>query len=157
MTPTTCASWISGADVPQSLLVAAAQSWEDTQTASAYIHQALAEPDVELDVLVSAYRYFFYKNDDPRALEMAALICDHIHKNEHWPDAWSDLQPILQERLDDPNARLYLSAYTASGLVLARLGRLEEVQVIGERVLQIEAKEFGAEVLFSILNPSEED
>ncbi|NJM97032.1 MAG: hypothetical protein HC800_07495 [Phormidesmis sp. RL_2_1] len=39
-----------------------AQTWEDTETSEQCIQQALAQPDIELDVLVSAYRYYFYKN-----------------------------------------------------------------------------------------------
>lgn len=48
--------------------------------------------------------------------------------------------------------RLYLSAYAASGLLLARLGQLESAQTIAEQVKQIEAKEFGGELLLNILN-----
>ncbi|MEO0406713.1 MAG: hypothetical protein AAF289_05120 [Cyanobacteria bacterium P01_A01_bin.135] len=53
--------------------------------------------------------------------------------------------------------RLYLNAYVASGLVLARLGKVFEAGRIANHVQQLNAKEFGAEVLFSILNPSPDD
>ena len=53
--------------------------------------------------------------------------------------------------------RLYLSAYAASGLLLARLGKLEMAQTIADHVRQLEAKEFGGELLLNILNPPAED
>ncbi len=159
-------SWFSVASSAKPLLVAAAQTWEDTDVSEQYIQQALAEPDVELDTLVSAYRYFFYKNNNAEALEIAIAVCDsasadlsvRIRKDEQWPTDWEDLKPLFLDQLDDAMVRLYLSAYNASGLLLARLGKLEIAQQIANQVQQIEAKEFGGEFLLNILNsPADED
>ncbi|MEO1126701.1 MAG: hypothetical protein AAFX95_21895 [Cyanobacteria bacterium J06639_16] len=149
--------WCSATASSQDLLAAVAQTWEDTPTSEHYLQQALAQPQVELDVLIGAYRYYFYKNRDAMALQMAMLVLDRIQQAEQWPTAWDDLKPILLERIDDSNARLYLNAYAASGLLLARLGNFEEAQSVADQVQQIEAKEFGAEVLHSILNPAPEE
>lgn len=159
MTLTTNPPWFSAAASARTFLVAAAQTWEDTQASEQYIQQALAQPDIDLDVLVSAYRYYFYKNNNVMALEMATTVCDRIQTAEQWPVAWDDLKPILLARLEDEIARLYLSAYAASGLLLARLGDVDAAQAIADQIQQIEAKEFGAELLFNILNspPEEED
>ncbi len=54
--------WFSISAQTQTFLLAAAQTWEDTQISEQYIQQALAQPNIALDVLVSAYRYYFYKN-----------------------------------------------------------------------------------------------
>ena len=149
--------WCSVSAPTQRLLAAVAHTWENTSISEQYLQQALAQPNVELDVLVSAYRYYFYKNRDQMALDMATQVIDRIQLAEQWPKSWEALQPILLARLDDPIARLYLNAYAASGLLLARLGKVEAAQAIAEQVQQMKAKEFGAEVLHAILNPSADE
>ncbi|MGP1371787.1 MAG: hypothetical protein ACTS3T_03095 [Almyronema sp.] len=146
-------SWLSIPAPTQALLAAAAQTWEDTAVSEQYIQQALAQPDAGLAVLVSAYRYYFYKSNAVMALQMATAVCSRIRQSEQWPTDWPTLKPILLARLDDAIARLYLSAYAASGLLLARLGRVAEAQEIAQQGQQIAAKEFGAERLLTILNP----
>ena len=147
--------WFSVGGSAKTLLVSAAQTWEDTAVSERYIQQALAQPDVELEVLVSAYRYYFYKHNNTEALAIAMAVCDRIATT--WPTDWETLKPLLIEQLDSPAVRLYLSAYAASGLLLARLGHLEQAQQIATQVQQIEAKEFGGELLSNILTCDEED
>ncbi|MEM1241834.1 MAG: hypothetical protein AAGI45_18540 [Cyanobacteria bacterium P01_H01_bin.26] len=144
--------WSSVSAPAQTWLVAAAQTWEDTQTSEQYIQQALAQPDPELDVYVGAYRYYFYKNQNENALAIAHALLKRIQQSEQWSTEWDDLKPILLARLDDDIVRLYLSTYVASGMVLARLGHVLEAEQIAHHVQQLNAKEFGAEVLFNILN-----
>ena len=143
----------------QELMAAAALAWEDDSAAEQYIQQALAQPDAELDVLVSAYRYYFYKNNPAMALQMATEIRDRIHQTEQWSSDWETLKPTLLARVDeDPIVRLYLSAHAAVGLLQARLGQIEAAQTAATQVKQIEPKAFGAEVLLNILNsPTEEE
>lgn len=144
--------WSTVSAPAQTWLAAAAQTWEDTQTSEQYIQQALAQPNVELDVFVSAYRYYFYKNQNEMALAMARALLERIQQSEQWPTPWDDLKPILLARLNDETVRLYLSTYVASGMVLARLGHTLAAEQIANNVQQLNAKEFGAEALFSILN-----
>lgn len=151
--------WLDVGAASERLLVAAANTWEDTSTSEQYIQKALAPPDVEFDVLVGAYRYYFYKNRDVEALQVARTVLDRIHQAEQWPTDWDTLMPILKSRLEDTIVRLYLNAYAGSGLLLARLGRVQEAETIAAQVQQIDAKEFGADVLITVLNPppDEED
>lgn len=121
------------------------------------MRQALAQPEVEMDVLVGAYRYYFYKNNNPMALEVATTVLDRIQKAQQWPTAWTRLKPLLQAQIHEPAVRLYLSAYAASGLLLARLGSVESAQTIADQIQQLNAKEFGGELLMNILNPPPED
>lgn len=158
MASITSPPWFSVTDAAKALLTAAAHTWEDPDVAEQYVQQALAQPDVALDVLVSVYRYYFYRNNNVRALEMAVAVCDRIQTVERWPTQWETLKPLLSDQLDTKAVRLYLSAYAASGLLLARLGSREAAQKIAAQVQQIEAKEFGGELLFNILNaPPDED
>ncbi|MDB9527242.1 hypothetical protein PN498_14680 [Oscillatoria sp. CS-180] len=147
-------------DLPVStwdLLLAAVQHWEDSQASDHYIQQAIAK-NAEVDVFVSAYRYYFYKSNAPMALKMATAVADAVREREQWPTDWQTLKPILLTRLDDSCVRLYISAYAASGLLQARLGDFEIAQNIAEQVQQLHAKEFGADILLNILSaPSDEE
>jgi tetratricopeptide (TPR) repeat protein len=152
-------SWYDVSPEVKQLLVAAAQNWENTSESEQYIYQALAKNETNLDVLVAAYRYFFYKNNNAMALNVALKVIEKIKAIEHFPESWEQLKPILQNRREESNIRLYLNAYSASGFVLARLGEREKAQEIASRVKEIDDKnEFGASVIWDILtNPEEEE
>lgn len=151
-------SWYDVSPEVKQLLIAAAQNWENTSESEQYIHQALAKNELDLDVLIAAYRYFFYKNNNPMALTMAIKVIEKIKEVEHFPEGWEELKPILINRREEPNIRLYLNAYSASGFVLARLGEREKAQEIASRVKEIdERNEFGASVILDILTKSEDE
>jgi hypothetical protein len=153
---------LSWYDVPaevKQLLVAAADSWEDTERSQVYIEQAISDPEVPLDVLVAAYRYFFYKHNDPFALQIANRVMDRIQQSESLPQDWENLQPILVDRHEEDDIRLYMNAYAAKGLVLARLGAIEEAKVITERVSAIDLRResCAATVLDVLTHAGDED
>ena len=60
---------------------------------------------------------------------------------------------------DDPILRLYLTAYAARGLLLAKLGRLDEARLISCRVKELDdRREFCASTVFDVLTaPAGED
>lgn len=136
----------------QELLAAAAENWQDTFISARYVRAALAG-DADLDVLISAYRYYFYKSEAAMALQMAIAVCNRVQAAEKWPSDWASLKPILQAQLATPNVRLYVNAYIASGYLQARLGHLAIAQTIAKQVQQLQAQEFGADILLGILNP----
>ncbi|MBL1176232.1 hypothetical protein [Pantanalinema sp. GBBB05] len=152
-------SWYPVPADTKRLLQAAAAAWEDTASSEALIHQAIAQTQTDLNVLVAAYRYFFYKNNNSMALQMAHQVLEQVQIVEQLPMDWEQLKPILISRKEDPNIRLYLNAYAASGLVLARLGDLETAKVITTRVSEIDdRKEFGASTILDVLTrPLEDD
>jgi hypothetical protein len=141
------------------LLSAAANTWEDTAQSEADIYQALAIAGGSLDVLVAAYRYFFYKHNDAAALQMAMQVVEQTSRLAALPDEWELRASILSQRKEDALIRLYLNTYAASGLVLARMGAIEEAKVITARVSEIDDKrEFGAATVFHILtHPDDEE
>lgn len=140
----------------QELLTAAIDHWDNTPVSAQYIQAALAK-HAGLDVLISAYRYYFYKSDAANALEMAIAVCERVQQAEHWPTEWDRLKPMLLAQIESPNARLYVNAYAASAMLKARLGDLETAQIMAEQVKELQAKEFGADVLLGILNPPPDD
>jgi tetratricopeptide (TPR) repeat protein len=152
-------SWFQVPDDIKNLLILAAQTWENTSESEKYIQQALTKAGDNTDVLVAAYRFFYYKNNYSLALQTAVKVLDKIKEAEKFPDEWEQLQPILLNRQEDPQIRLYLNAYSASGLVLAKLGEIEEAKKISTRVKEIDQKNnFGSGILLDILTrPAEDD
>lgn len=151
-------SWYNAPEEIKQLLHAAVETWEDTAQSEQFILQALAHPQTDVDTLVSAYRYFFYKQKDAMARRLALQVMEEIRTQEALPEAWEDLQPILQDRILDPTIRLYLSAYTALGVMLARWGVYQAAIEIADRIKNLDDKdEFGAGVLVKILSPLESE
>ena len=155
------ADGLSGDTVPEDvkqLLALASVNWDNPDIADGYMNQALAIADEHPDVLVSAYRYFFYTHNNPLALKVAAKVLEMVKRIESLPEDWSQLKSILSDRQDDPNIRLYINAYAASGLIRARLGEMETAKQIATQVSEIEKRnEFGGNVLRDILDYSDED
>jgi hypothetical protein len=154
-------SWCALPTEVKHLLMAVAQTWEDTTQSGQYIQQALGAAAGNLDVLVAAYRYFFYKHNDVAALQVANQVLENITQLEGLPTEWTQLAPILQCRREEPIIRLYQNAYAASGLVRSRLGEVERAKEITAQVSELDdRREFGAKTIFEVLtqppDPDEE-
>ncbi|MBW4603515.1 MAG: hypothetical protein KME29_29085 [Calothrix sp. FI2-JRJ7] len=154
-------SWFNVPDDIKQLLILAADNWQDTSKSQHYINQALIQTNNSVDVLIAAYSYFYYKNNYKMALSTASQVINNIKDSENLPDNWQQLQPVLSSRKEDSQIRLYLNAYAASGLVLAKLGEIEQAKTICVRIKEIDVNnEFaGASILLDILTrpPEEED
>ena len=151
-------SWYNAPEEIKKLLQAAVENWEDTATSEQFILQALAHPQTNVDTLVSAYRYFFYKQKDAMARRLALQVMEEVRQIENLPQEWEELRPILETRILDPTIRLYLSAYVALGVMLGRWGAFQAAMEIADRVKRLDHNdEFGAGVLLKILNETLED
>lgn len=154
---------LSCSDVSQdvnNLLILASQNWENTLLSEQYINEALTLAESNLDVLIGAYRFFFYKNKPLIALGVAEKVLSIVQKRKNLPQEWEELQSILIEQKDDSLIRLYLNAYAAMGFLLAKLGRIEEAKIITERVTILdEHRESCAGTVFDVLtrSPDEDD
>ncbi|SRR5579883_658907 len=152
-------SWFKVPEDVKKLLILAAETWENPLEAENYINQALEITGENIDILVAAYRCFYYKNNYSMALEAAKKIIRKVKDLEKLPDDWEQLKTILSLRKENANIRLFLNAYTASGLVLAKLGEIEQAKEISTQVKEIDDNnEFGAKILLDILTrPQGED
>ena len=152
-------SWYDIPEDIKDLLNLAANNWENTCESEKYINEAVARAENNTDVLVAAYRYFFYKNNCKMALKIAKIVVEKVQDTENLPEDWEQLKPILVRRKNDESIRLYLSAYAASGLVLARLGEIETAKEVTQKVKEInDTSEFAASVVHNVLTrPPEED
>lgn len=141
------------------LLLLAAENWEDTAKSTEYMQLALAKAEDNLDVLVGAYRYFFYKSNGEMALQIADKVIDKVKKAENLPDHWEELEPLLMSRKNEEKIRLYLNAYASKGYLLAKMGNTENAKIITERVKAIDTnRESCATTVFEVLTaPPEAD
>lgn len=151
-------SWFAGTEEAKQCLIQAAEQWDNTEAANQWMEQALAAGGDSIDVLVAGYRYFFYKNNSLMALLIANKVVEHIKTVEQLPDDWTQLKPILLNHAENPLLRLYLTAYSASGMLLAKLGDVEQAKEISTRIQEVDTKnEFGASLILDILTKPVED
>ena len=151
-------SWCDVEPEIKQLLFLASENWEYTGLAEKYIREALSKAGNNLDVLVGAYRFFFYKHKSEIALSIAQKAITAIATQENLPQKWSELKPILLRRKQEPDIRLYLNAYAATGLILAQLGRLEEAKDISQQVKQIDdSSQFCATTVLEILTKTSDE
>lgn len=151
-------SWCDVEPEIKQLLLLASENWEYTGLAEKYIREALFRAEDNLDVLVGAYRFFFYKHQPATALSIAQQVLQKIAIKEHLPLEWAKLKSILLTRQQEPNIRLYLNAYAAKGLILAQLGKIEEAKVISQRVKEIDdSRQFCATTVYEVITASPDD
>ncbi len=151
-------SWCNVEPEIKQLLLLAGENWQNTVLAEKYIREALFKAEDNLDVLVGAYRFFFYKHRPAIALSIAQQVLHSLAATENLPSEWSQLKPILITRKQEPNIRLYLNAYAAQSLVLAQLGKIEEAKIISQRVKEIDdSREFCATTVFEVITRSPDE
>ena len=151
-------SWCDVEPEVKQLMLLASENWQYTGLAEKYIREALSKTGNNLDVLVGAYRFFFYKHKPAAALSIAQQIIELITKTKNLPSEWLQLKPILLERKQESNIRLYLNAYAAKSLILAQLGKLEEAKEISQRVKEIDnTSQFCANTVFEVITKLDEE
>ena len=151
-------SWCDVKPEIKQLLLLASENWEYTGLAEKYIREALSKAGDNVDVLVSAYRFFFYKHQPAAALSIAQQVITAIADQENLPHEWSQIKPILSKRKQESPIRLYLNAYAAKGLILAQLGKLDEAKLISQRVKEIDdTRQFCSTTVFEVITKSPED
>jgi hypothetical protein len=78
-------SWCDVKPEIKQLLLLASENWEYTGLAEKYIREALSQAGDNLDVLVGAYRFFFYKHQPATALSIAQQVIVAIATTENLP------------------------------------------------------------------------
>ena len=144
-------SWYDASEEVKELLVLATDNWENSSLSEQYINQALEKAGDNIDVLVGAYRFFFYKNKPELALKIVKKVLRIIQEKENLPLEWEQLQPILMKRQQEPNIRLYLNAYASQGYMLAKMGEIETAKLITERVQRIDEHRESEQLSFRLL------
>ena len=95
---------------------------------------------------------------------MANKIIAIIKQSEQLPDDWNSMKPTLVSRQEESQIRLLLNTYAAMGMILAKLGDLEQskriiknIQSMNEKYNEYNKYDFGASILWKILNPPLKD
>jgi len=112
----------------EALLRQAGDAWSRPEEASRLIERALKEYPDEEAAFVAAYRFYFYRNDLPRALGIAEQCLTRIQGELGLPPDWQRLAPGQIDFADPglPRHRFLLFALNAYAYLLARLGRNAE-------------------------------
>ena len=92
-------SWYDVPEDIKNLLMLAVENWEDTETSENYINQALTKTDGNLDILIGAYRYFFYKNNMKMSLQLAHKVIAEVKKIINWFNTNKSLDFEIDEDL----------------------------------------------------------
>jgi tetratricopeptide (TPR) repeat protein len=152
-------SWFQAPAEIKQLLILAAENWHNTAESEKYINLALEKTEDCTDLLVAAYRYFYYKNNYIMSLNIANKVIKKVQQSEKLPSAWQQLKPILISSKENPQIRFYLHAYAAAGMSLAKLGQLEKATQICAQIKEVDnTNEFSsAAILFDILTRPPED
>ncbi len=91
-------SWYPVSEDIKRLLLSVSEHWHTPEIADRYMQQAIALAGDRPDVLVSAYRYFFYTHNNQLALQVAQKVLALVQKSEDLPTEWVQLKPILSDR-----------------------------------------------------------
>ncbi|MGK7926466.1 MAG: hypothetical protein AB4290_14705 [Spirulina sp.] len=152
-------SWFDVSEEVKRLLILASENWENSKLSEHYMNEALQRAGDNLEVLVGAYRFFFYQHNPAIALNIAEKVMGIVRDKENLPSEWCDLEPILARQKEEENLRLYLNAYAAKGYIMAKLGRVEEAKLITERVKNLDNnRETCATTVYDVLtSPPEEE
>ncbi|NJK99469.1 MAG: hypothetical protein HC838_07825 [Spirulinaceae cyanobacterium RM2_2_10] len=151
-------SWYAVPEAVKQWLAIASEHWDEPEVGDRYMDRALEQASDCPDVLVSAYRYFFYTHNYPRALQITDTVLATVSASHAMPAVWSERKLFLSQHREEPAIRLYINAYAASGLIRARLGEVDRAKQIAAQVSELENQnEFGGKVIHDILNASDEE
>ncbi|WPM31481.1 hypothetical protein IAE16_06565 [Hydrogenobacter sp. T-2] len=151
-------SWFEAPEHVKANLQRAVESWEDTEKSSQYVLKALEEDRDNLNVLVSAYRFFFYRQNYSMAIQVALKIMDMLRSKRNIPEEKREMLAYLRSNLEDYDIRLFINAYSAYAFMLMRLGSLEKATEILSLLKEIDEKgEFGISTMLGLIEVREDD
>lgn len=165
-------SWLArryyGGDLPaeaERCLHLAAASHGDADTALAHLARAAAIAPGHRLVDLGHYKFFFYKARLAEALDYGGRMVGHAMAGLGLNHAdWRSVTPAAAGRIGadfaglEPAPRLFLSALTAVGYLLLRLGRIEEGREALETVRRLDPEDrFGAARLIAVADRHTEE
>lgn len=151
-------SWFEAPLEVKEKLHRAVLNWEKGKEAEEYIEQALEIAGDNLDVLTSAYRFFFYRHNYSRAMDVALRVMELVKRERNIPEDKEELLTYLRENMEDYRVRLYISAYTAYAFMLLKLGFVQDARDILSFLQELDHKsEFGVPVLLDLTRLEHED
>ena len=91
-----------------------------------------------LAVLVSLYRYYFYRHQHERALVVARRALARTATRLEWPDDWRQLTPQHLEDRPLPLIRFHLMALKGAAYLQLRLGAIDEARAMLDILMSLD-------------------
>jgi len=154
---------ILGQDLPPGAewhLREAARAYRDGAIAEAHLLKAQALAPTPAAVLIGLYRFYFYKNRLPEALEVAGLCLAKAARDNALAIDWREVQRRDADFCDFGAVlpRFYLFALKAHAYLSMRLGDLAEGRAAAMKLLELDPSDkVGAKVLLGVFERLERD
>lgn len=145
---------------PLAAVAAASELWHEPERAEALLLAAMAAaPDSEA-VMVALYRFYFYRGELEKALDLAerciAHAAEEIGIDPDWRRGAASGFDFGDYAL--PRHRFYLFALNAYGYLLARLGRKEAAEEALSAVMRLDPNDrIGSRQLLGMLRAGPEE
>jgi len=139
--------------VAEEQLRLASQAYADSVKAEMHLALAKAVAPNNPVVLISEYRYYFYKGQLNEALRVAENCLTIVANELKLPANWQGVFPDHANfRSEEPAHRFYLFCLKAYAYLLLRLDRMDEGAMATEKLLQLDpANKVGGQVLLDVL------
>ena len=148
-------SWFRLEKSAKEKLLKAIEHWEDKETSSKVLKEVLFEEDENLDLLIGAYRFFFYNQNYEMALMLALKIMGLLERDYDYLGNLKALKERLETNPDDVIARLYLNAYIAYAYVNIRLGMVDKAKNLLLSLSELDPfDQFGTQTMIRVLENS---
>lgn len=156
------AAAVLGGALPEAAEVhlrAAGQAYHRDDVAEWHLHAAQALAPDHAAVLIGLYRFYFYKNRLPEALEIARLCLRKSAADSRLPAEWRDVTP------DDADfgsyeavlPRFFLFTLKGYAYLQMRLGNMAEGRAAVTKLLELDpGDKVGARVLLGVLEQREQ-
>lgn len=155
---TILASPLLGGGLPveaQAHLDKAAARYHLSDVAETHLHQAANLAPEHAAVLISLYRFYFYKGQLVEALEVARACLSKAMRENLLGEDWKAVRPA-DANFTDWGAlvpRFFLFSLKGYAYLHLRLGDLEEGRCAAEKLLELDPRDrIGAQVLIDVLD-----
>jgi tetratricopeptide (TPR) repeat protein len=152
------AAAVLGAGLPgaaEAHLRAAGQAYHRDDVAEWHLREAQASAPDHAAVLIGLYRFYFYKNRLPEALEIARLCLRKSAADNHLPADWRAVGPHDADfaSYESVLPRFFLFTLKGYAYLQMRLGNLAEGRAAVMKLLELDpGDKMGARVLEGILD-----
>ena len=120
---------------PKNCSSRAAEQLDDRAASESFVEQALARFGDDLEVLVSGYRFFFYRSRPECALALVRERSGCARREAKLPETWARAGTVACRRHERRDASSVPGRLLGRlGLLLAQLGEFDEARDISRRV-----------------------
>jgi len=139
---------------------AAGRAYHLDDVAETHLHEAQALAPGHVAVLISLYRFYFYKGRLDEALDIARICLTKAAQENNLPPNWRDTKAddAIFCRYEDIAPRFFLFTLKGYAYLQLRLGNMEEGLEAVLKLLELDASDkIGARVLLEIIQRAGED